>query len=180
MSSDDRDTSRRNFLVGAIALTPMAVVAVGQAPAEVPDREDLQDSAPAANHPAAADYRPTFFTPPEWAFINAACARLIPADALGPGAVELGVPQFIDRQMGTGWADGASWYMQGLQGCAARNVLDPQRQGQRRSSVVHQGLGRTNLRMTPPGPVWASKGNRRKPNGVTRDWAHKRHKAAGS
>lgn len=72
-------------------------------------------SAPAPDHPTEAGYRPAFFAPEEWLFINAACARLIPADEHGPSAVELGVPQYIDRQMGTPWADGAIWYMQGPQ-----------------------------------------------------------------
>jgi gluconate 2-dehydrogenase gamma chain len=102
--------SRRKFLAGAIALTPIGVVAAGNSP-ETP--ADLRDSVPAPAHPAVSDYRPTFFTPSEWAFINAACARLIPVDEHGPGAVEIGVPQYIDRQMGTPWADGAIWYMQG-------------------------------------------------------------------
>jgi gluconate 2-dehydrogenase gamma chain len=62
--------------------------------------------------PAAA-YAPGFFTPDEWAFVNAASARLIPDDGLGPGAVQAGVPEYIDRQMGTPWATGALWYMQG-------------------------------------------------------------------
>jgi gluconate 2-dehydrogenase gamma chain len=111
MSSGDSYPSRRKFMVGAIALTPIGVVASGTAPAEAPG--DLRNSAPEPARPAVFDYRPTFFTPPEWAFINAACARLIPTDEQGPGAVEVGVPQYIDRQMGTPWADGAIWYMQG-------------------------------------------------------------------
>jgi gluconate 2-dehydrogenase gamma chain len=111
MSSGDSYPSRRKFVVGAIALTPIGVVASGTAPAEA--LGDLRNSAPEPARPAVLDYRPTFFTPPEWAFINAACARLIPTDEQGPGAVEVGVPQYIDRQMGTPWADGAIWYMQG-------------------------------------------------------------------
>jgi gluconate 2-dehydrogenase gamma chain len=101
MSSGDSNTSRRNFLVGAIALAPAAAGVAGQASAEAPKSDDPQDSTPAANHPAVSDYRLAFFTSAEWAFINAACARLTTADEHGPGAVELGVPQFIDRQMGT-------------------------------------------------------------------------------
>jgi gluconate 2-dehydrogenase gamma chain len=113
MPADGSSTSRRNFLASAIALAPMAALGAGQASAEAPNSDALLDSAPAANQPAVAAYRPTFFTPAEWTFINAACARLVPADEHGPGAVELGVPQYIDRQMGTPWADGAAWYMQG-------------------------------------------------------------------
>ncbi|NHO32401.1 gluconate 2-dehydrogenase subunit 3 family protein [Acetobacter sp. LMG 1636] len=62
--------------------------------------------------PQASAYTPTFFTPEEWRFLHAACDRLIPEDANGPGAVELGVPEFIDRQMATPYAHGALWYMQ--------------------------------------------------------------------
>jgi gluconate 2-dehydrogenase gamma chain len=71
------------------------------------------DQAPPDATPASHDYAPGFFTPAEWAFINAACARLIPNDENGPGAIEAGVPQYIDRQMGTPWAEGALYYMQG-------------------------------------------------------------------
>ena len=99
--------SRRDFLKGAATLAPLAALP-GTPAASAPS-----PIAPPPATPATNDYRPTFFTPAEWAFINAACARLIPEDGNGPGAVELGVPQYIDRQMGTPWAEGALWYMQG-------------------------------------------------------------------
>ena len=65
--------------------------------------------------PTAVDLRAgyTFFTPDEAAFIEAACARIVPADATGPGAVEAGVPLFLDRQLAGGYGKGARWYMQG-------------------------------------------------------------------
>lgn len=99
--------SRRDFLKGAASLAPLAALSGPAAAAPQPEL-----SPPLAT-PASNDYPPSFFTPPEWAFLNAACARLIPRDENGPGAVELGVPQFIDRQMATSWAEGAHWYMQG-------------------------------------------------------------------
>ena len=46
-------------------------------------------------------------------FINAACARLIPDDESGPGAVETGVPEFIDRQLEGAFGHAARWYTQG-------------------------------------------------------------------
>lgn len=46
-------------------------------------------------------------------FVNAACARLIPTDDLGAGAIEAGVPEFIDRHMQTGYAAGDIWFLQG-------------------------------------------------------------------
>ena len=61
----------------------------------------------------AANYQPTYFTAEEYRFLQAAVARLIPDDDLGPGALEAGVPEFMDRQMHTSWAAGAHWYMQG-------------------------------------------------------------------
>src|SRR5581483_7873063 len=54
-----------------------------------------------------------FFTDPEVAFVRAACARMIPNDSLGPGAVEAGVPEFIDRQLAGQFGQGLRWYMQG-------------------------------------------------------------------
>jgi gluconate 2-dehydrogenase gamma chain len=113
MSENDGKTSRREFLTSGIALAPLAALVPASAVVQSAEADDAQRSAPAAEHPTQADYRPVFFTPDEWTFINAACARLIPADEQGPSAVELGVPQYIDRQMGTPWSDGAIWYMQG-------------------------------------------------------------------
>jgi gluconate 2-dehydrogenase gamma chain len=70
-------------------------------------------SGPTASAAAQTAYRPGFFTADEWALIVAVCDRLIPSDEVGPGAVELGVPEFLDRHMQTPYASGAIWYMQG-------------------------------------------------------------------
>ncbi len=108
------DTNRRAFLKGSVILPPLAALGVSSASSQqTPAVDELAASAPAAATPAADDYKPTYFTAPEWAFVQAACARLIPNDANGPGALELGVPQFIDRQMGTPYGDAANWFMQG-------------------------------------------------------------------
>jgi gluconate 2-dehydrogenase gamma chain len=108
-----RDTNRRGFLKASVVLSPLALgAAIPPAQAGL-SPDGLAGSAPAPATPAADHYTPTFFTPSEWAFVHAACARIIPADHNGPGAVELGVPQFIDRQMATPYGDGANWYMQG-------------------------------------------------------------------
>ena len=40
-----------------------------------------------------------YLTQPEVRFLDAAVARLIPADELGPGAKEAGVTCFIDGQL---------------------------------------------------------------------------------
>ncbi|ARO15967.1 gluconate 2-dehydrogenase gamma chain (plasmid) [Ketogulonicigenium robustum] len=61
--------------------------------------------------PDLATYTPSFFTAAEFATLCAMCDRLIPADDVGPGALEANVPIFIDMQIGGDL--GAEWYMQG-------------------------------------------------------------------
>ena len=58
-------------------------------------------------------FTPHFFTKAEWSFINAVVDRLIPADDSGPGGVEAGVPEFLDRQLESPYGYGAFAYMQG-------------------------------------------------------------------
>jgi gluconate 2-dehydrogenase gamma chain len=61
----------------------------------------------------AESYTPSFFSADEWRFLTAVVDRLIPHDDTGPGAVEAGVPVFIDRQMATKYGYGGLWYMHG-------------------------------------------------------------------
>jgi gluconate 2-dehydrogenase gamma chain len=55
----------------------------------------------------------TFLNADEAAFIEPAVARLIPSDETGPGALEAGVPTFIDRQLAGAWGAGEQLYRQG-------------------------------------------------------------------
>ena len=55
----------------------------------------------------------TFFTVPERAFVEGAVERLIPKDALGPGAREAGVAYFIDQQLDGQFGYAAKMYTQG-------------------------------------------------------------------
>ena len=54
-----------------------------------------------------------FLTPPEAAFITAAIEVMIPADDMGPGGVEVGVVQAIDRQLAGAFGAGAGLYLRG-------------------------------------------------------------------
>jgi gluconate 2-dehydrogenase gamma chain len=94
--------NRRDLIFGATpaATTMILGVAVTQVTA-------ADVSTPVTN------YKPTFFTAVEWSFINAAVGRLIPSDGPGPGGVETGVPEFIDRQMELPYGHGAYFYLQG-------------------------------------------------------------------
>lgn len=101
--SDTPEVHRRNFLKGALTAIPLTAFA----------------TTPFDNMSARADelsqntYTPTYFNEAEWSFIQAAADRLIPSNEDGPGALDLHVPEFIDRQMETDYGHGARWYLQG-------------------------------------------------------------------
>lgn len=109
---DEQRLSRRRLLtagavIGAVPVATAAAAALGGR--EVPDRAG-QANAPIGVENASGW---TWFTEAEAAFVSAAVGRLIPADDLGPGAVEAGVPVFIDRQLAGPYGRGERWYMQG-------------------------------------------------------------------
>lgn len=54
-----------------------------------------------------------YLTQPEIRFLDAAVARLIPADELGPGAKEAGVTYFIDQQLASVWGTHGRNYRMG-------------------------------------------------------------------
>lgn len=97
---DTLPLKRRDFLRGAAGLA--------FASATVPS-----PAGAGAGGGAAPVYAPGFFSADEWAFVQAAVDRLIPADGNGPGAIEAGVPVFLDKQMQLPYGHGAYWYMQG-------------------------------------------------------------------
>src|SRR3954462_15404746 len=73
-------------------------------------------AAAAAQHAGHAPAKPEkfmFLSPAEVAFLDAAVARLIPADELGGGAKEAGVTYFIDQQLFGGYGVIAKMYRQG-------------------------------------------------------------------
>jgi gluconate 2-dehydrogenase gamma chain len=104
MSDENTPSPTRRQLFKGLALAPMVAAGIASC-----GKSSDKPVAP----PPAADYRPTFFNAAEWSFVLAACDRLIPADDVGPGALQAGVPEFIDRHMQTPYASGDIWYMQG-------------------------------------------------------------------
>ena len=113
MSHDNPDQpDRRSFLRRSMYFVPAAAVASVDAAPQAPAASGV---AAAAQAPAvaAAPYQPVFLNSVEWRFIQAAVARLIPSDGEGPGALEAGVPEFIDRQLEGAWGHGAFFYTQG-------------------------------------------------------------------
>ena len=106
MADEKSPSPTRRQLFKGLALAPMVAAGIASC-----TRGSDRPAAAPANTPA--DYQPTFFKAAEWAFLLAACDRLIPADDVGPGALQAGVPEFIDRHMQTPYASGDIWYMQG-------------------------------------------------------------------
>src|SRR4051812_23891711 len=103
MSKEDEQPpspSRRRMLQAAgAALALPASGAVAQ-----------QRAASSAAPPARAY---VFFNPAEAAFIEAAVERLIPHDEIGPGALDAGVPEYIDKQLAGAWGAGERLYRSG-------------------------------------------------------------------
>ena len=97
---------RRELLIAGAALVP-AIVLSGYV--IFGEHDAVSTALPSLPTP----YQPSFFASDEWDFVNAFVDRLIPADDEGPGAIEAGVPVFIDRQMATPYAYGELWYMHG-------------------------------------------------------------------
>jgi gluconate 2-dehydrogenase gamma chain len=110
--------NRKDFVA---AIGTLGAGAALSAPAE-----PVEAAVTAPHHPAPAKTKPKsyapletigegylFFTAPESAFVEAAVARLIPADGLGPGAKEAGVAYYIDQQLNGAFGAAAHTYMQG-------------------------------------------------------------------
>ncbi len=100
------DLSRRIFVksIGAAALVP---VGLANSPAA---------AAPATEPTASNTFeRPlyVFFNAYEADFIEAAVERLIPADEVGPGALQAGVNNYLDKQLGGAWGAGERLYRSG-------------------------------------------------------------------
>jgi gluconate 2-dehydrogenase gamma chain len=108
-----RRLTRRRLLAAGAVIPIASATGAAVIRRQMPWQEGAADvPAPlAAPAPTTNAYR--FFTAAEAAFVEAATARLIPADDLGGGAVEAGVPVFIDRQLAGEYGRGARWYMQG-------------------------------------------------------------------
>jgi gluconate 2-dehydrogenase gamma chain len=73
----------------------------------------LIEPAPGAEDKPASPMTYVFFNAEEAAFVEAAVARLIPADEEWGGAIEAGVPNYIDKQLAGAWGAGERLYRSG-------------------------------------------------------------------
>nr|WP_315591471.1 gluconate 2-dehydrogenase subunit 3 family protein [uncultured Cupriavidus sp.] len=120
--------SRRSFLKATAVAVPVAAIPLHEVRAKGLEDVHLQH------------YKPVFFSAPEWAFIMAACDRLIPAEGKGPGALETNVPVFIDQQLHGGLGDDI--YLQGPHNTDAPKTLGFQ------LPYAPQNIYRTGIRLT--------------------------------
>ncbi len=111
---------RRRFLVGGVAAGVAAGVpwaaerdgALG-APSQTIRGNSPWQSGTSDVPPGVSGTDFAFFTSVELALVNALCARLIPHDDVGPGAVEANVPFFLDRQLAGPFGRGSHFYLGG-------------------------------------------------------------------
>ena len=129
------DISRRTIIkvTGAVGATMLPFAASPDAvPAQVSHEHNLvrAPSVAGANSGASDPQRqPTylFLNAEEAGFIEAAVARLIPKDDQWGGALEAGVPNYIDKQLAGAWGAGERLYRSGpwLQGTPSQGYQLP-------------------------------------------------------
>jgi len=111
-----KPSGRRRFLKNLTTLT--AAVPAGLAATQTQAQHDhaghVAQAKPGAGAAASTQGQAwLYLMQPEAEFLDAAVARLIPADELGPGAKEAGVTVFIDRQLASSWGTHGRNYRQG-------------------------------------------------------------------
>lgn len=108
------DIGRRDILkmlgaAGAASTLPVGAAALADEPVGAAGTTLHHHTVVAGAHVSREGYK--FFNVDESAFIEAAVDTLIPSDATGPGARELGVATYIDRQMASGYGKGDRLYL---------------------------------------------------------------------
>lgn len=111
----DVHATRRVFMEGT-GLLGLSLV-MGWATPALPATQTMAGSAPQAAKPlmntAAQLPGRIFFTDEEAPLVEALVARIIPSDGDGPGAIEAGVPNYMDKALGGLWGAGENLYKSG-------------------------------------------------------------------
>jgi gluconate 2-dehydrogenase gamma chain len=115
------EVSRRTLIKGTGALGA-SMLPAALAPDAATAQEHREHSASPTHYPADPTTDPgtsaqsqtyLFLNDEEAAFIEAAVARLIPKDEQWAGALEAGVPNYIDKQLAGAWGAGERLYRNG-------------------------------------------------------------------
>ena len=110
----DKRSSRRKFIKNS-GLTVGGLVLGGALGSLVGGKSEDTKSAVATSH-AAVDYSETrqfFVRQKDFDALAAATELIYPEDEHGPGALALGVPYFIDKQLASPWGSNADDYRKG-------------------------------------------------------------------
>lgn len=107
MSEETKNSGRRAFFRQAAGTVAAAGVLSGAAPAQA------QGTASAGPGSGSGSAHAVFFSGEEYACVAAIVDTFLPKDDVGPGGVELGVVDFIDRQLAGAYGAAARRYMQG-------------------------------------------------------------------
>jgi len=102
--------SRRQLLKSAL-LGGAAVT--GGLPLMVNGETKTPAALPVNSGPEAPPKGYVFLTPSEASFVEALADHMVPADALTPSGVALGIPVYIDRALAGSWGKGDRLYLQG-------------------------------------------------------------------
>jgi len=112
MGSLSRRTVIKVTGAAAASMLPLSF-APNKSPAQEPARTPVPPGPSAAPHRQVEPKTYLFLNSEEAAFVEAAVARLIPADDRWPGALEAGVPNYIDKQLSGAWGAGERLYRAG-------------------------------------------------------------------
>jgi gluconate 2-dehydrogenase gamma chain len=109
--------SRRAIIkaTGAVGATILPIAIATDRPSAQAQNEHSQSRAAPSAAAGSQQQQSTylFFNSDEAAFIDAAVARLIPKDDQWGGALEAGVPNYIDKQLAGAWGAGERLYRSG-------------------------------------------------------------------
>jgi gluconate 2-dehydrogenase gamma chain len=109
--SKDSGLTRREAIIAATSGLLVAALPVTQAEAQAV--KQAAKAPKAGSSPGKKKNVYTFLNKNEAAFIEAAVARLIPADDQWGGAIEADVPNYFDKQLGGSWGAGERLYRSG-------------------------------------------------------------------
>lgn len=114
-SNEQFDPNRRKFLKnsgifagGLLGGTVVGGLLFNQVQPETKPKKQQQQ-----NIALLQDARVFFDRKEDFEILSAATERIFPEDDHGPGAIELGVPYFIDKQLNSSWGKNAHEYMNG-------------------------------------------------------------------
>ncbi|QAU40251.1 gluconate 2-dehydrogenase subunit 3 family protein [Bradyrhizobium guangdongense] len=105
--------SRRHLLTAGLAAGSSLALPSGSSRADTISQQMPWAPGEADNPTPVSGGGYQYLTHDEVAWLDAAVSRLIPKDELGPGAEELGVTLFIDRQLAGAYGRAERWYMGG-------------------------------------------------------------------